>query len=90
MPSSDGSCPARPGSRVAAADTERGGIVAIDTRGRQIELALDDGHGIAWSPDESWIAEATEGGIYVWRADDQSPDLIEIPVTAREVLWDGP
>ncbi len=82
--------PSPTGSRVAAVDTERGGIVAIDTRGRQIELALDDGHGIAWSPDENWVAQATEGGIYVWRADDESPDLIQIPVTARDVLWDGP
>jgi hypothetical protein len=75
------------GSRVAAADTERGGIVALDGNGRRIQLALDSGHGIAWSPDENWIAEATEGGIYVWRADDESPELIHIPVVARDLLW---
>jgi hypothetical protein len=77
------------GSRVAAADTERGGLVAIDSAGRQIQLALDDGHAIAWSPDGEWIAEATEGGIYVWRADDETPDLIHIPVVARDVAWTG-
>ena len=78
------------GSRVAAVDTERGGIVAIDGNGRQIRLALESGHGIAWSPDENWVAEATEGGIYVWRADDESPDLIQIPIVARDLLWTGP
>jgi hypothetical protein len=74
---------------VAAVETERGGIVAIDSTGRQVPLALDDGHGIAWSPDENWVAEATEGGIYVWRADDESPDLIQIPIVARDLLWTG-
>ncbi|HXV96566.1 MAG TPA: hypothetical protein VD695_08455 [Gaiellaceae bacterium] len=78
------------GRRVAAADTERGGVVAIDGAGRPIELALDDGHAIAWSPDEEWVAEATEGGIYVWRADDESPELMQIPVVARDLVWTAP
>jgi hypothetical protein len=79
--------PSPTGSRVAAADIERGGVVAIDSAGRRIELALDDGHAIVWSPDEEWVAEATEGGVYVWRADDERPELIQIPVAARDVLW---
>jgi hypothetical protein len=86
----DGLTASPSGSRVVSADMERGGLVAIDGNGRQIQLALDEGHAIAWSPDEEWIAEATEGGIYVWRADDESPDPIHIPVVARKVAWTAP
>lgn len=82
--------PSPTGSRVGASETERGGIVAIDGLGDPIHLALDSGSGIAWSPDEQWIAEATEGGIYVFRADEDSPELIHIPVVARDVLWAEP
>ena len=59
---------------------------ANDVDGRDDE----SGHGIAWSPDEEWVAEATEYGIYVWRADDEIPDLVRIPVVARDLLWTGP
>ena len=59
--------------------------------GRQTDFtALDYGSGIAWSPDENWIAEATEGGIWVFRTDDVSPQLVQVPVVARDVLWLGP
>lgn len=75
------------GDVVAVADTERGGLVAIDTAGNSIPLALDDGSAITWSPDEEWVAEATEGGIYVWRADDEQPALVQIPVVARDLVW---
>ena len=75
---------------MAAFEADKGGIVAIDRAGRLIPLALDRGSGIAWSPDENWIAEASEGGIYVFRADDESPEPIQIPVAARDLLWSAP
>ena len=51
-------------------------------------LALAHGNGIAWSPDERWIAEATEGGIVVFRTNGETPELIRIPVVASDLLWE--
>lgn len=85
-----GLTPSPTGARVAAFEVDKGGIVAIDRAGRLIPLPLDRGSGIAWSPDENWIAEASEGGIYVFRADDESPEPIQIPVAARDLLWSAP
>jgi hypothetical protein len=85
-----GLTPSPTGARVAAFETEHDTIVAIDRGGSRIPLAFPGGWGIAWSPDENWIAEATERGIYVFRADDESPEPIQIPVAARGLLWTAP
>jgi hypothetical protein len=77
-----------PTGRLAAAYVGGpGGIVVVDRAGEPVRLAMEHGHGIAWSPNDAWIAEATESGIYVFRADEESPEFIEIPVLARDVLW---
>jgi hypothetical protein len=85
-----GLTPSPTGRRVAAFRTDRGGIVAVDRAGTLIPLALDRGSGIAWSTDENWIAEAAEDGIWVFRTDEESPKLIQIPAVARDLLWLGP
>jgi hypothetical protein len=78
-----------PSGRLVAAYVGGGGIVAVDSRGEPVHLAIGHGHGIAWSPDERWIAEATEDAIYVFRADEERPEFIRIPVTdARDLLWE--
>lgn len=53
-----------------------------------MRLALAHGNGIAWSPDERWIAEATKGGILVFRTNEETPELIRIPVVASDLLWE--
>ena len=82
--------PSPTGRLVAAYVRGRGGgIVVVDREGEPVHLAMAHGHGIAWSPDERWIAEATEDAIYVFRADEESPEFIRIPITvARDVLWE--
>jgi hypothetical protein len=83
--------PSPSGHVVAAYDEERGGLVVVNRSGESVQLAMDHGNGIAWSPDEKWIAEATEGGIYVFRAGENSPEFIQIPFIARDLLWEeGP
>jgi hypothetical protein len=80
--------PSPSGRLVAAYDEGLGGIVVVDSAGESVQLAMDHGDGITWSPDERWIAEATEDGIYVFRADEDSPEFIQIPVVARDLLWE--
>jgi hypothetical protein len=82
--------PSPSGLLVAAYDRGGGGVVVADSAGESVQLAMDHGDGIAWSPDESWIAEATEDGIYVFRADEDSPEFIQIPVVASDLLWEEP
>ena len=80
--------PSPSGRFVAAYDEGRGGLVVVNLAGESVQLAMDHGDGIAWSPNEAWIAEATEGGIYVFRADVESPEFIWIPIVARDLLWE--
>jgi hypothetical protein len=82
--------PSPSGRFVVAHETERGGFVVVDRQGEPVPLLLNYGSGIAWSPDERWIAEATEGGLYVFRADADSTEIVQIPVAARDVLWTEP
>jgi hypothetical protein len=80
--------PSPSGRFVAAFDEGRGGLVVVNRAGESVQLALDHGDGISWSPDEQWIAEATEDGVYVFRADEVSPEFIHIPVVATDLLWE--
>jgi hypothetical protein len=80
--------PSPSGRFVAANDEGRGGLVVVNREGESVQLAMDHGDGVSWSPDEEWIAEATEDGIYVFRADEDSPDFIHIPVVATDLLWE--
>jgi hypothetical protein len=80
--------PSPSGRFVAAYDEGRGGLVVVNRAGESVQLAMDHGDGISWSPNEEWIAEATEDGIYVFRADEVSPEFIHIPVVARDLLWE--
>ena len=82
--------PSPTGRLVAAYDRARGGVVVANRAGESVQLAMDHGDGIAWSPDEEWIAEATEEGVYVFRADEDSPEFIQIPVVASDLVWEKP
>jgi hypothetical protein len=64
-----------------------GGLVVVDRAGRQVRLALRAGSALTWSPDEEWIAEATAQGVFVFRARERNPELIYLPVVARDLVW---
>jgi hypothetical protein len=81
-----GITPSPTGSRVAAFDPENGDILVVDDAGGPVPLASYEGHAIAWSPDESWVAVATDDGIDVFRADGEG-EPIRIPVAAHDLLW---
>ena len=71
----------------AAARIGGGGLAVLDRRGRPAELFVRHGQALAWSPDERWIAEATEDGIYIFESGDRVPTLIRIPVVAQDLVW---
>jgi hypothetical protein len=45
------------------------------------------GDALAWSPDERWVAQATAGGIFVFRAGEPNPELLHVPILARDLVW---
>ena len=79
--------PSPSGTFVAARIDSPGGLLVVDRRGRPVPLAMRHGDALAWSPDERWIAQATADGIYVFRADEPSPEFLHIPIAARDLLW---
>jgi hypothetical protein len=84
-----GITPSPTGSRAAAFDPVTGSILVVDDTGGPVPLASYEGHAIAWSPDESWVAVARDDGIDVFRADGEG-EPIRIPVAARDLLWAEP
>jgi hypothetical protein len=79
-----------PHGRFVAAYEQSGTIVIVGPAGKPVHLPVQRGDGIAWSPDEKWVAVATEGGIWVFRADGTGPAPVRIPVPAQDVLWTRP
>jgi hypothetical protein len=79
--------PSPSGTFVAARIDSPGGLLVVDRRGRPIRLAMRHGDALAWSPDERWVAQATAGGIFVFRAGEPSPELLHVPILARDLVW---
>ncbi|MGH3041684.1 MAG: hypothetical protein ACRDNG_08105, partial [Gaiellaceae bacterium] len=79
--------PSPSGALVSARIPGPGGIITVDRDGEPVRLALRHGGAVTWSPDEEWIAEATADGIYIFRADDDSPQFIQIPIVALDLVW---
>jgi hypothetical protein len=75
------------GSFVAAQIGDPGGIVVVDRDGAPVRPLVRHGSALAWSPDERWIAEATEEGIYVFPADGGTPRVYVLPIVARDLVW---
>ena len=48
---------------MAAYDTVTSDVAIVRGDGEPLFPGLGSAHGIAWSPDEEWIAEATPSGI---------------------------
>lgn len=72
---------------VSARIVAPGGIVTVDRDGEQVQLAMRHGDAVTWSPDEEWIAEATADGIFIFRAGDESPRFVRVPIAARDLAW---
>jgi hypothetical protein len=79
-----------PHARFVAAYERSGTVVIAGRAGRAVHLPVQRGRGIAWSPDERWVAVGDEGGIWVFRADGTGAAPARIPLPARDVLWTGP
>ena len=75
------------GSFVSAQIVERGGVVVVDRDGALVRPLVRHGSALAWSPDERWIAEATEEGVYVFPADGGTPRVYVLPIVARDLIW---
>jgi hypothetical protein len=64
-----------------------GGLAVVDRGGNPVRLAMTHGRAVTWSPDEEWIAEATDDGVYLFRTGDQSPIFVRVPIIARDLVW---
>ena len=79
--------PSPSGAFVAAQIADPGGVVVIDRDGAPVRPLVRHGSALAWSPDEHWIAEATEDGIYIFPADGGTPRVYVLPIVARDLVW---
>ena len=70
-----------------AARIATGGLAVVDRAGRPVRLAMTHGLSVTWSPDEEWIAQATDDGVYVFRSGDRSPVFVNLPIIARDLVW---
>lgn len=64
-----------------------GGLAVVSRAGKPVRLAMTHGRAVTWSPDEEWIAEATDDGVYVFRSGDPSPVFVNLPIMARDLVW---
>lgn len=75
------------GGFVAAQIADPGGVVVVDRDGAPVRPLVRHGSALAWSPDEQWIAEATEDGIYIFPAGGGTPRVYVLPIVARDLVW---
>lgn len=75
------------GGFVVAQIADPGGVVVVDRDGAPVRPLVRHGSALAWSPDEHWIAEATEDGVYIFPADDRTPEVYVLPIVARDLVW---
>jgi hypothetical protein len=70
--------------RFFAAGDGKGRLLVFDRDGDRV--AAPNGRAIAWSPDERFVAIATEGAVVVLRVGGRTP-LVRLPVRARDLDW---
>jgi hypothetical protein len=75
------------GAFVVAQIADPGGVVVVDRDGAPVRPLVRHGSALAWSPDERWIAEATDDGVYVFPADGGTPRVYVLPIDARDLVW---
>jgi len=66
-------------------------FVLFDSRRGQIQMPTQiesDIHGLAWSPDEQWVAAAAGSSVYVFGPGDQAR-VRELPIVAGDLAWRG-
>ena len=80
---------ARRGTYVAAR-AGSDGLELLDSSGLEVEPPGIEGYrAIAWSPDEQWMAVATDGGVFVFRPGVPGPPELELALDARDLDWRG-
>ncbi|MGH3060176.1 MAG: hypothetical protein ACRDNA_02050 [Gaiellaceae bacterium] len=75
------------GGFVVAQIADPGGVLVVDRDGALVRPLVRHGSALAWSPDERWIAEATEDGVYVFPVDGGTPRVYVLPIVARDLVW---
>jgi len=75
------------GAFAVAQIADPGGVVVVDRDGAPVRPLVRHGSALAWSPDERWIAEATDDGVYVFPADGGTPRVYVLPIDARDLVW---
>jgi hypothetical protein len=75
------------GGFVAAQIADPGGLVVVDRDGVPVRPLVRHGSALAWSPDEQWIAEATEDGVYIFPAGGGTSRVYVVPIVARDLVW---
>jgi hypothetical protein len=64
-----------------------GKLAVFDAEGRMVSLGGGSIRSTAWSPDERWIAVATDEGIEFLSPRSASERLGPVQVSARDVAW---
>jgi hypothetical protein len=80
---------ASPHGSYAAALLNRSALVVVDKTGEYHPLALRDATGLAWSPDERWVAAATGDEVFVMPVDEGATGPVLIPIRGADVVWVG-
>ena len=80
---------ASPRGGYAAALLNRRALVVVDGNGEYQPLALRGATGVAWSPDERWIAAATGREIFVAPVEQGATGPVLIPIRGTDVAWVG-
>jgi hypothetical protein len=80
---------ASPRGGYAAALLNRRALVVVDGNGEYQPLTLRGATGLAWSPDERWIAAATGREIFVAPVEQGATGPVLVPIRATDVAWVG-
>jgi hypothetical protein len=54
-----------------------------------LPAAARDPKAVAWSPDERWVALATEDAVYVFPAEAPYDPMVRVPLGVRDLDWGG-
>jgi hypothetical protein len=64
------------------------GIVVLDRDARAVPLpTLPQAHRVAWSPDERWLAVATQASVYIVRVGDPNARARRLGLVASDLAW---
>jgi hypothetical protein len=81
---------ASPGGSFFGVQRERGSVLLFDRDGSSLSLPhLTGAREFAWSPNESWVAIATERKVLVATTKTPTPLIRELDIDAGDIAWAG-